>query len=318
MRRRRRSRLTVQIVLDEHMRGTAYPRAECGQTSMANASTPAADTKLVIVRRRHYGRYVGGVVVLALLGMIVKGFVEGQIAWNVVGEYLFAPTILSGVLNTIIMTVCAKILSIVLGVVFAIMYMSPNAVLRWSSVGYIWFFRGTPLLLQLLIWFNLALVFPVIAIPGIFNVRTVDVMTPFVATLLGLGLNQGSYTAEVVRSGILSVDGGQGEAARSIGMTRLMALRRIVLPQAMRVIIPPLGNEAISMVKLTSIASVIQFSEVVRNAQTIYYANARIIELLIVAATWYLVVVTVLSTGQHYLERAFAKGGTSMGARGRP
>ena len=136
----------------------------------------------------------------------------------------------------------------------------------------------------------------------------VDVMTPFVATLLGLGINQGAYTAEVVRSGILSVDTGQTEAAKAIGMTRLTTLRRIILPQAMRVIIPPVGNEVISMVKLTSIASVIGFAEVLRNAQTIYFANARVIELLIVSAGWYLIIVTILSIAQHFLERHFAKG----------
>ena len=125
--------------------------------------------------------------------------------------------------------------------------------------------------------------------------------------MLGLGINQGAYTAEVVRGGILSVDVGQTEAARSIGMTGLTTLRRIVLPQAMRVIIPPVGNEVISMVKLTSVASVIQYSEILRNAQTIYYANARVMELLIVAAIWYLAVVTVLSVGQHFLEQHFSK-----------
>ena len=160
----------------------------------------------------------------------------------------------------------------------------------------------------MLLWFNLALVFPTLGVPGLIEARTVDVMTPFVATLLGLGMNQGAYTAEVVRAGILSVDLGQTEAAKSIGMTRLTTLRRIVLPQAMRFIIPPVGNEFISMVKLTSIASVIQYSEILRNAQTIYYANARVIELLFVAAAWYLMVVTVLQIGQFFLERHFSKG----------
>jgi polar amino acid transport system permease protein len=141
------------------------------------------------------------------------------------------------------------------------------------------------------------------------------VITPFMATLLGLGINQGAYTAEVVRGGILSVDVGQTEAAKAIGMGRLTTLRRIVLPQAMRVIIPPIGNEVISMVKLTSVASVIQFSEILRNAQTIYYANARVIELLIVAAGWYLIVVTLLSIGQYFLELHFAKGAAPTGVR---
>jgi polar amino acid transport system permease protein len=232
---------------------------------------------LRIVPRRFYGRWVAAILILAVFVWIGKAFAEGQIAWNVVAQFFTAPAILSGLVNTIIMTACAMALGLTLGVVFAVMYMSPNPVLRGGALFYIWFFRGTPLLLQLLLWFNLALVFPKLGIPGLFEMRTVDVMTPFVATLLGLGMNQGAYTAEVIRSGILSVDAGQTEAAKSIGMTRLTVLRRVVLPQAMRVIIPPVGNEFISMVKLTSIASVIQYSEILRNAQTIYYANARVI-----------------------------------------
>jgi polar amino acid transport system permease protein len=263
---------------------------------------------LPIIKRRYHGRWIAAALILLAFGWIVKAFSEGQIAWNVVGQFFTAPAILNGLVNTVIMTACAMALGITLGVIFAIMYMSPNPVLRGSALFYIWFFRGTPLLLQLLIWFNLALVFPKLGIPGLFEVRTIDVITPFVATLLGLGMNQGAYTAEVVRSGILSVDAGQTEAAKSIGMTRLTSLRRIVLPQAMRVIIPPVGNEFISMVKLTSIASVIQYSEILRNAQTIYYANARVIELLIVAAGWYLIVVTILQIGQYFLERHFSKG----------
>lgn len=266
------------------------------------------DKSLVIVRQHHWRRYVGAAIILFFLAFLVKAFADGDIAWSVAGQYLFAPTILRGVANTIVMTICATALSIALGVLFATMYISPNPVLRASAVFYIWFFRGTPILLQLLIWFNLALVFPHIGIPGIWEARTVEVITPFVATLLGLGINQGSYTAEIVRAGIQSVDSGQTEAAKAIGMTRIVALRRIVLPQAMRVIIPPLGNETISMAKLTSIASVIEFAEVVRNAQTIYFSNGRIIELLFVAAAWYLVLVTMLSIGQYALEQKFRKG----------
>ncbi|MGO4665666.1 amino acid ABC transporter permease [Bosea sp. 2RAB26] len=263
---------------------------------------------LKLVPRRYYGRWVAAALIILVLAWVMKAFAEGQIDWKVVGQFFTAPAILSGLVNTIIMTVCAMALGIALGVIFAIMYMSPNPVLRGVALFYIWFFRGTPLLLQLLLWFNLALVFPTIGIPGLVEWRTIDIIGPFMATLLGLGMNQGAYTAEVVRGGILSVDVGQTEAAKSIGMTQLTTLRRIVLPQAMRVIIPPVGNEVISMVKLTSIASVIQFSEILRNAQTIYYANARVIELLIVAAGWYLIVVTLLQIGQFFLERYFSKG----------
>jgi polar amino acid transport system permease protein len=262
--------------------------------------------------RRNYGRWLAAALILLALAAIVKAFAEGQIAWPVVAQFFTAPAILAGLSNTIIMTICAMAFGLILGVLFAVMIMSPNPVLKYVAVFYIWFFRGTPLLLQLLLWFNLALIFPTLGIPGVFEMRTVDFMTPFMATLLGLGINQGAYTAEVIRGGILSVDNGQAEAAKVIGMTRLVMLRRIILPQAMRVIIPPIGNEVISMVKLTSIASVIQYEEILRNSQTIYYANNRVMELLIVAAIWYLAVVTVLSVGQHFLEKHFSK---SLGAQ---
>jgi polar amino acid transport system permease protein len=263
---------------------------------------------LKLVPRRYYGRWIAAALILIGMAYIAKAFAEGQIEWRIVAQFFTAPAIMTGLVNTVIMTACAMALGIALGVVFAVMVMSPNPVLKSVAMFYIWIFRGTPLILQLLLWFNLALVFPKMGIPGVFEARTVDIMTPFFATLLGLGMNQGAYTAEVVRAGILSVDLGQTEAAKAIGMTRLTALRRIVLPQAMRFIIPPVGNEFISMVKLTSIASVIQFSEILRNAQTIYYANARVIELLFVAAGWYLMVVTLLQIGQYFLERHYSKG----------
>jgi len=267
------------------------------------------------IPRRYYRRWISAAFILTAFGFVAHAFATGQIEWPVVGQFFTAQSILFGLGNTVIMTILAMIFGIVLGVVFAVMYMSPNPVLKSVAWFYIWFFRGTPLMLQLLLWFNLALVFPTIGIPGLFEARTVTVITPFMATLLGLGINQGAYTAEVVRGGILSVDIGQTEAAKAIGMTRLTTLRRIVLPQAMRVILPPVGNEVISMVKLTSIASVIQFSEILRNAQAIYYANARVIELLIVAAIWYLIVVTILSIGQSFLERHFSKGVGKPGVR---
>jgi polar amino acid transport system permease protein len=281
------------------------------------SSSDYSITHLKHIPRRYYRRWISAALILTGFGFVVHAFATGQIEWSVVGQFFTARSILFGLVNTVIMTILAMILGIILGVIFAVMYMSPNPVLRSVAWFYIWFFRGTPLMLQLLLWFNLALVFPIIAIPGLFEARTVTVITPFMATLLGLGINQGAYTAEVVRGGILSVDIGQTEAAKAIGMTRLTTLRRIVLPQAMRVILPPVGNEVISMVKLTSIASVIQFSEILRNAQAIYYANARVIELLIVAAIWYLIVVTVLSIGQSFLERHFSKGVGKSGARGR-
>jgi polar amino acid transport system permease protein len=261
-----------------------------------------------VARRVHWGRWLAAAAIVVPLAAIGRAFANGQIEWSYVSRFLTAKVILEGIVNTMVMAVLAMALGVVLGVVVAIMRLSPSPVLKSVAAGYTWLFRGTPLILQLLLWFNLALVFPTIGIPGLWSARAVDVMTPFLSALLGLGINQGAYTSEVVRAGMLSVDAGQYEAAMAIGMGRLRALRRIILPQAMRVVIPPLGNEFIGMVKATSLASVIQYPEVLHNAENIYYANSRVIELLIVAGLWYLLVVSVLTPLQMLLERRFARG----------
>ncbi|GLS38866.1 ABC transporter permease [Mesorhizobium tianshanense] len=285
----------------------------------ATDSPARADDKyeiahLKLVPKRHIGRMVAAAIVLLLLAGLARAFSVGQIEWSYVRDFLFAPAILDGLVNTLVMTAAAMSIGIVLGVVIAIMRISGNPVLSSIAIGYVWVFRGAPALLQLMLWFNLALIFPTMGIPGLFEIRTVDIMTPFVAAMLGLGISQGAYTSEVVRSGLLSVDSGQYEAARTIGMTQMKMLRRIVLPQAMRVMVPPIGNEVIGMVKLTSLASVIQYSEILHNAQIIYFANTRVLELLLVASFWYLAVVSVLSVGQHYIERYFGRGSKSIRA----
>jgi polar amino acid transport system permease protein len=265
-------------------------------------------SEMTLARQAHWRRWLAAIVILVILAAIGRAFANGQIEWTYVSRFLTAKVILEGIVNTMVMAVLAMALGIFLGVVVAIMRLSPNPVLRSVAAGYTWLFRGTPLILQLLLWFNLALVFPTIGIPGLWSARAVDVMTPFLAALLGLGINQGAYTSEVMRAGMLSVDAGQYEAAQAIGMGRLHALRRIILPQAMRMVIPPLGNEFIGMVKATSLASVIQYPEVLHNAENIYYANSRVIELLIVAGLWYLLVVSILTPLQMLLERRFARG----------
>jgi polar amino acid transport system permease protein len=265
-------------------------------------------SQVAVSRPLHWRRWLAAAVILIVLAAIGRAFAYGQIEWSYVRRFLIAPVILSGILNTIVMALLAMALGIVLGIAVAIMRLSPNPMLRSVAAGYAWLFRGTPLILQLLLWFNLALVFPTIGIPGLWSARAVDVMTPFLSALLGLGINQGAYTSEVIRAGILSVDAGQYEAAQAIGMGRLAALRRIILPQAMRVVIPPLGNEFIGLVKATSLASVVQYPEVLHNAENIYYANSRVIELLIVAGLWYLAVVSILTPAQMLLERRFARG----------
>jgi polar amino acid transport system permease protein len=196
-----------------------------------------------------------------------------------------------------------------------VMRLSPNPLVSGASWVYIWLFRGTPVLVQILFWFNIAALYPRFSIgipfgPQFVHFSAAAAITPFVAGVLALGLNEGAYMAEIVRAGIISVEEGQTEAAQSLGMTRLLTMRRIVLPQAMRVIIPPTGNETISMLKTSSLVSVIAVTELLYTAQLIYAVNYRTIPLLLVVSIWYLVMTTVLSVGQYYLERHFGRGAT--------
>ena len=260
-----------------------------------------------VVPLRHYGRWISGAIVLFLVALIIRAFARGEIDWAVVKEFFVAPVLIKGLGNTILITVLAMLMGLVLGVVFAIMRLSPNPVTNTVAGAYIWLFRGTPVYLQLLVWFNLALVFPTLNL-GFYQGRMVDFMTPFLAALLGLGINEGAYMTEIVRGGILSVDRGQLEAASSLGMPRLMSMRRIVLPQAMRVIIPPIGNEFIGLLKTSSMASTIAYTELLHRAQIIYFVNAKVIELLMVAAAWYLIVVTFFTLIQVRVERRFSRG----------
>jgi polar amino acid transport system permease protein len=231
----------------------------------------------------------------------------------VVGEYLFDERILEGLRVTIELTVIAMAIGIFLGIVLAVMRLSPNPLVSGGSWLYIWFFRGTPVLVQLLFWYNIAALYPKIALgipfgPAFVHPDANALITPFTAAILGLGLNEGAYMAEIVRAGIISVPEGQGDAARSLGMTRLETMRRIVLPQAMRVIIPPTGNETISMLKTTSLVSVIAVADLLYAAQNIYSQNFKTIQLLTVASIWYIVCTSVLYVGQYYLERYYGRG----------
>lgn len=257
---------------------------------------------------RRYGRWLSAALLAAVMAWLAGAFARGDIAWDVVGQYLTAAGIMRGLVNTVVITVVSMALGVVAGTGVALLRLSDNPVASSVGAAYVWFFRGVPVLLQLLLWYNIALVFPTLGIPGLVEARTIDVMTPFVATLLGLGIHQSAYTAEIVRAGILSVDDGQLEAAHSLGMGTMRIRRRIVLPQAMRVIVPPLGNEVISTLKTSSLAAVITYGEILQSAQLIYYVNNRVIELLIVASVWYLVVVSALSIGQHFVERRFGRG----------
>jgi polar amino acid transport system permease protein len=275
-------------------------------------------TDLPIVRLRHWTRWVAALIIVALLvglGFLLAG---AQINYADVPSFIGYRIMAQGLLNTVLLAVIGQAGAIVLGVVIALLRRSANPVASWFAAGYIWLFRGVPVLLQILIWYNLALVFKFVTIPLPFthvylvHAPTNAVVTAFVAALLGLGLNESAYMAEIVRAGLNSVDSGQVEAAKSIGMTPGQTLRRVVLPQAMRVIIPPTGNDFVNMLKGTSMASVIGVTELIHAADNISSHNLEIMETLLAAAFWYMVVVTVAGVGQHYLERAFG------GQRSRP
>ena len=259
---------------------------------------------------RHPGRWAACAAVAVVLGWFAYVVVMNQnFQWPVVGAYLFNPEILHGVLVTIYLTASCMCIGIVLGVVLALMRQSDNKLLAYSAHAYIIAFRGTPVLVQLIFWFNLSALFPTIAIGlpfvglTLLSVNANAVITPVVAANLGLGLCEAAYMAEIVRAGVRSVDPGQAEAAAALGLTRAQSMRRIVLPQALRVIIPPTGNEVIGMMKYTSLASVISVTETLTAAELIYTRNFETIPLLIVASIWYLVLTTVLTGLQRLLER---------------
>jgi polar amino acid transport system permease protein len=263
---------------------------------------------------RRPGRWLAAAIVVVLavtLGHSVA--TNPRFGWGLVGHYLFSGRVLDGLAVTLELTVIAMAIGITLGVVLAVMRLSPNPLVSSASWAYIWFFRGTPVLVQLLFWSFISALYPRISLgipfgPQFFHGDANALITPFVAAILGLGLNEAAYMAEIVRAGILSVDEGQTEAAHALGMTRLLTMRRIVLPQAMRVIVPPTGNETISMLKTSSLVSVIAYKELLYSVQLIYAVNFRQIPLLLVASIWYLVVTTVLSIGQYYVERRFGRG----------
>lgn len=260
-----------------------------------------------VVPLRHPGRWVMAAAIVVVLGLVGRAFLDADIDYALVIDYLDAPTILTGVVNTLKLLVLSMAIGLVLGVTAAVMGQSGNPVMRWVSAGYTWLFRGTPLLVQLLIWFNLSIIFHTFSIPGVYSVPMNTLMTPFVAALLGLGVNEGAYIAEIVRGGLLSVNNGQREAAAAIGMTPARTMRRIVLPQALRVIIPPLGNEFISLLKFTALAYTISYSELLHSANKIYTSNFKVIELLFTVSIWYLALTTIFTVVQHAIERRLGR-----------
>lgn len=267
---------------------------------------------------RHPGRWVAAVVILALVALFVYGAAtNAAYRWDTYAKYLLDTRIASGVVVTLELTVLAMIIGVVLGVMLAVMRLSPNPVLRSVSWVYLWIFRGTPVYVQLVFWGLFPSLYKTMDFgipfggPHFVHIDVQSLSSPFLFAVVGLALNEAAYMAEIVRAGINSVGEGQREASIALGMSWGQTMRRTVLPQAMRVIIPPTGNELISMLKTTSLAAAIPLTiDVYGVARDIYGVNFQPIPLLLVAATWYLLVTSVLMVGQFYLERYFSRGST--------
>jgi polar amino acid transport system permease protein len=266
-----------------------------------------------LMPRRQPWTWVAAVAVALLLANALYSILTNRgFGWPVVGEYFFAPQVMAGLFTTLMLTAVSMTLALLLGIVVAVAAASRNPVLSSVARGYIWIFRAIPLLVQIIFWYNLAALYPKLGfgipfLPPIVEFDTNSVITAVSAAIIAMSLNEGAYMAEIVRSGLNSVDSGQREAARALGMSSWDSFRRIVMPQAMRVIIPPTGNETLSMLKYTSLVSVIALPDLLYSTQLISSRNFEVIPMLLVASLWYLIVSTILMIIQSGIERHFAK-----------
>jgi polar amino acid transport system permease protein len=294
-------------------------KQQLGQKAQRQAERPGSSAAqspddVEVVRLRHYGTWIGCVIVLVLLAMLVHGLVTNSaFQWNVIWQYLFNASVLQGGLLTLELTAICMTIGIALGTGLAIMRLSGNFLLSGVSWTYTWVFRSVPILVQLIFWYNLGALYPHLSFglpfgPALATGQTNHVISTLTAAIVGLGLAQAAYTGEIVRAGIQAVDREQHDAAMALGMKNGLILRKVVLPQAMRLIIPPLGNELIGMLKNTSLVSVIALADLFYSVQLIYARNYETIPLLITASIWYLIAVSILSAGQRLLERRYGRG----------
>src|SRR5690625_1392342 len=264
---------------------------------------------------RHPGRVLLAVVVGLLVAAVLFSFVTNpRWEWGVVAQWFLAESILRGLLETLKLTAVAGVLGFGLGLVLALMRLSASRLVSWVSWTFSWIFRSTPLLVQLLLWYNLGYLYERVSVGipfteiALIDTRTSDLMTPMLAAILGLGLHQAAYAGELIRGGILSVDQGQLEAAGALGIPARDRSLRIVLPQAMRAILPTAFNEIIGLVKGTSIVYVLAHAELFFTVQLIYGRTPQVLPMLLVARVWYVVITSLLSIAQYYIERHYAKG----------
>lgn len=270
---------------------------------------------------RRPATWVAAVVLLVLVAMLAHTLLfNPRFEWDVVARFFASPVILLGLLRTLELTAVSMAIGIVLGCALALMRLARNPVVSGLASAYVWFFRGTPVLVQLIFLYNVSALYPKLSLgvpfgPAFVSGNVNHIVTPFLAAIIGLGLNEGAFMCEIVRAGILSVDGGQVEAGQVLGMTRRRITRRIVLPQAARFVIPPTANQVIAMLKNTSIVSVIALPELLYSAQIIYTRDFTTIPLLIVASLWYLIVTSVLTVGEQFVERRFGGSGITRRMR---
>jgi polar amino acid transport system permease protein len=281
------------------------------RTQTPQAAPPGAIRAVPV---RHPLRWVAAAIVLVLAAMFVHMLVTNpNFQWGQVRHYLTSTHVLSGVVVTLWLTAAAMAIGIAGGVILALMRLSDNPLVTGASWFYTWFFRGTPVLVLLIFWYNLQLLIGNISLgipfgPAFVTFGSNGLVTTYMAAVLGLGLNEAAYMSEIVRAGIISVEEGQSDAALALGMRHLQVMRRIVLPQAVRVIIPPTGNETISMLKATSLVSVIAVTDLLKATEDISSVNYEVIPLLVVASIWYLILTSILSAGQYYVERHYSRG----------
>ena len=280
------------------------------------SSAPPRPPRIAAVPLRRPGRVVAAVVLLVLLVLFVWGAATNPAySWSTYGQYLFDERIWQAAGITLLLTGLSMVIGVVLGVILAVMRLTPNRIMSSVAWGYIWLFRGTPVYVQLVFWGLFSTIYPRLDIGIPFGPTFTSLLTStfaenvFWLAVLGLGLNEAAYMAEIVRAGIQSVDDGQEEAATALGMSRGQALRLVVLPQAMRTIIPPTGNEVISMLKTTSLVTAVPYTfDLYSRARDLSVETFNPVPMLLIASTWYLLFTSILMVGQHYLERRFARG----------
>ncbi len=291
---------------------SSQARSAAEETLSPNGSSPEV---IKAVKLRHPWRNIfAALVILIAVLFIIDAAGRPAYDWASVGKYVFDPRVIGAAFNTLQLTIYSMVIAVILGIILAVMRLSPNPVLKSVSWVYLWIFRGTPVYVQLVFWGLIAVIYQNISI-GIpflqpwFTIQTTVALNAFTLAIIGLALNEAAYMAEIVRAGILSVDKGQIEASTALGMSWSQSMSRVIIPQSMRIIIPPTGNEVISMLKTTSLVTAVPYTfDLYTRTRDIAVETFNPIPLLIVASIWYLAFTSIMMIGQFYLERRFARG----------